>query len=179
MELNKCISNLNSTFGSMSTAIRNDMQSIVIGLMSEFDIRSKVDNKLIDNDRLLSKLLGMYKVTNEEYCCAITKASKRCTRKSQPNSEYCKIHGYKTIIDKRKEEYIGDAQLYFVESNTKQIDKSLLQTEFINDSFYYVDEQYVYDIQSLDKVGYVEEEDGTDKNYFLTDDPFILNSCGY
>lgn len=61
-----------------------------------------------------------------------------------------------------------------VQNKTKKIKK------FINDSFYYVDDKYIY---SLDlkhgniytKVGYIKSTHGHNDEYILSDDPFILN----
>ena len=45
----------------------------------------------------------------------------------------------------------------------------------IDDTFYYVDDHFIYERDTLKKVGYIENEFDT-KNYVLTDDPFILSA---
>ena len=51
-----------------------------------------------------------------------------------------------------------------------KIDILSLEKTFINDSFYYHDKSFIYDKESLEKVGYIENEN----DFILTDDPFIL-----
>lgn len=48
-----------------------------------------------------------------------------------------------------------------------------LKQQLIQDTFYYVDSEYIYDKQSMQRVGYVETTQ-SDYNYVLTDDPFVL-----
>ena len=45
----------------------------------------------------------------------------------------------------------------------------------IDDTFYYIDSHFIYERDTLQKVGYIENDQGT-KNYILTDDPFILSA---
>jgi len=49
------------------------------------------------------------------------------------------------------------------------LDKSQLKTFQIDGTFYYVDDSFVYDKNTLERVGYTEGS-----RYVLTDDPFIL-----
>jgi hypothetical protein len=64
--------------------------------------------------------------------------------------------------------------LYTIEINNNTIDKSQLKNVLIEDSFYLVDNEWIYDKQSYEKVGYLEKNNNT-INYILSSDPFILN----
>ena len=48
-------------------------------------------------------------------------------------------------------------------------DIGIKNERFIEDMFYYVDERYIYDKETLEKVGVVSRGE-----YILTSDPFIL-----
>jgi hypothetical protein len=45
-----------------------------------------------------------------------------------------------------------------------------VEKRMVDGSFYYVDSKYIYDMNTFDKVGYVENS-----KYVLTDDPFELS----
>ena len=50
-----------------------------------------------------------------------------------------------------------------------------LQNVLIENAFYYTDNIWVYDKESMEKVGYV-DRNNADINYILTSDPFILQN---
>ena len=62
----------------------------------------------------------------------------------------------------------NDVSFYVKKRKPETVCESSLTKKFIEDTFYYVDQQYVYDL-NLEKVGYMDE--GT---CVLTSDPFIL-----
>jgi hypothetical protein len=62
-------------------------------------------------------------------------------------------------------------KLTVVPGMQSEIDKCNLETKLIDDTFYYMDKNYIYDRDTLEKVGYI-----SDNEFILTDDPFILNA---
>jgi len=51
-----------------------------------------------------------------------------------------------------------------------------LKKIFIDDTFYLVDDKYVYDTLNKQRVGYVQSKIQGQIEYILTDDPFVLSA---
>lgn len=57
----------------------------------------------------------------------------------------------------------------------ENLDAKNFKQQLIQDTFYYVDSEYIYDKQTMQRVGYVDTElSDQQPNYVLTDDPFVL-----
>ena len=101
-------------------------------------------------------------------CLGVTNGQlgpEQCLKNAKESLDYCKTHLYKYGLPKEKENTIKNI------SNAKlNVDKEFAK-KFINDSFYIIDKYFIYDMDTLEKVGYINKE-----KYTLTDDPFILNS---
>ena len=94
-------------------------------------------------------------------------------------SKYCKIHNYLSFKEPEHDPEPIYQQTIFVISdkgngndkgNGKGIDKSNYKKQLIDNSFYYIDDSFIYNTSTLEKVGYIENNE-----FILTDDPFILN----
>ena len=105
---------------------------------------------------------------SENICRGISKNGNKCCRQSSENNEYCKTHQYLSFRQIVNEPKVDN--LFIIESNSFDRDTKNMELQLIEDSFYYVDNFFVYEKETLKKVGYVEN-----KEYILTDDPFILN----
>ena len=81
-----------------------------------------------------------------------------------PTINYCKLH-YK----KHRDENLKTFEETIKTLKSQHFDISYKTKKFINDSFYYIDDCYIYTNEGI-KVGIVKNDE-----YILTDDPFILN----
>jgi len=95
----------------------------------------------------------------------------QCSKNALDNYDYCKIHLYKICLSKQEEEK-QDAYIPSIEftCSTTNIELTQLKKKFIEDSFYFIDEKFIYDA-SNNKVGYI-----SNGEYILTSDPFILET---
>jgi hypothetical protein len=64
-----------------------------------------------------------------------------------------------------------DTTLYIHKSISTQSKDKSLQQKFIDNTFYYVDDEFVYDKETYEKVGYKQNNE-----YVLTFDPFLLGN---
>ena len=121
-----------------------------------------VDFETIQKQLLLSKTL--------KRCVGTTNTSPvtQCTRNAVENYDYCRTHLYKMCL---KTESVDDVS-FEIEFNLNKVNecKNNLKKKLIDDSFYYIDEKFIYDT-NYNKVGYIEDE-----RYILTSDPFILET---
>lgn len=122
----------------------------------------------VTEDEMLKYLKNLEKKEKTQ-CMGILNNLQRCKRNATIESNYCKTH-YKVKKEVKeiflKENFIMRSEVNFVE---KEIETNL-KKRFINDSFYYTDDNYVYDIESMEKVGYKYENE-----FVLSMDPFILD----
>ena len=101
-------------------------------------------------------------------CVGTTKGTpvSQCNRYALDGYDYCKSHLYKVCLQESKPDNLP--QVTFTQNTSQNIDLSELHKIFIDDSFYYTDNKYIYDYQ-YSKVGYI-----SNKDFILTSDPFIL-----
>jgi hypothetical protein len=175
MELSKVINKTRDISGNIEQALAKDIDAVINVLYEDFDVCHRGSKQLVDKALLSNKLKMMFAAqAAEAVCCAILKSGTRCTRKSCVNSKYCKSHQMKQYLE-RQSHMMQDDKLFVLEkTHIEDVDKKQeLRRQFVEDSFYLVDDNYVYNQDSLEKVGYVDSRDGI-INYVLTDDPFIL-----
>lgn len=177
MEIDKQFQKLSHTRASFENAIKKDLETIVNGLKIQFDIYERGTTEFVTTDKLTKEILSMFQFAQEmKICSGITKAGTRCTKRSVTGSDYCKAHIYKsylsqqTTINKTKDTTL----LYMMTDETTKTDIHKNQIDgvekvLIEGTFYYTDSSYVYDTETFDKVGYVENG-----RTVLTDDPFEL-----
>lgn len=129
------------------------------------DEKSISENELID---YLNKLNNPIK----KRCCGVSNFPvKQCSKFAVDTFDYCKSHmityGTLKAVSKRYEDKI---EIIEEKKCNQKVDLSKLKKKFIGDSFYYIDNMFIYDNYN-EKVGYIDNNE-----YFLTDDPFILNN---
>jgi hypothetical protein len=107
-------------------------------------------------------------------CVGLLKNYKQCTKNALSEQNYCSIHIHKY---KSKEQEIKNVldidNNQEIQLETKEefvLDKNTLKKKFIEDTFYYIDDKFIYDMSNLDKVGYIKDD-----FFHLTTDPFLLN----
>lgn len=155
-----------------------DIKAIVNALQLEYTITNKSDySKIITSEELIHFITNLYQIDNK-YCTAMTNSGYKCTMKPYLNSKYCKKHitsAFSYISSSNTQLNIQENSISYLDSesdNNKLVNDVVLQKKLIDDSFYYVDHKYIYDISSKQKVGYI----NTDNEYTLTSDPFILDN---
>lgn len=98
-------------------------------------------------------------------------AFSRCTKNSNDNSNYCKLHLKKQCLQSIKSKSDQDEVDYVIIDNPVEDLQPTLKKKFIQDSFYLIDSKYIYATESHRKVGIIENN-----QYILTDDPFVLGT---
>lgn len=119
----------------------------------------------ISEEELISQLL---KPKIIKRCVGTTKGTPvlQCNRYALDGYDYCKSHLYRMCLQEPKEVDCNLPEVSFTKSEKN--DTRNLQKVFIDDSFYFVDDKYIYNTNSI-KVGYI-----SNKEFILTSDPFIL-----
>jgi hypothetical protein len=122
------------------------------------------NNQEINEEELLNQLL---KPKIIKRCVGTTKGTPvlQCTRNALDGYDYCKSHLYKLCLQETKQN-VNLPEVSF--QKLEKSDITGLQKVFIDDSFYFVDDKYIYDTNNI-KVGYI-----SNKEFILTSDPFIL-----
>jgi hypothetical protein len=189
MEISKTLDLTNSLGEKIKNAYKKDIENSIDELFQKFDIFKRNTDKLIDKDDLINIFLKPFDIV---YCSAATKSNKRCKYKTVNNSNYCSRHlreshnlkdiihypNFKLMENKENTNEIND---FFLIKNTEnnEIENSNLKKILIQDSFYMIDDKWIYNISSYydknsyEKVGYIDGEE-----YILTNDPFILDIIG-
>ena len=129
-----------------------------------------------DNENLINEIevIEYIKRSNQVHfkkrCCGISR-SKQCTKTSIEKYDYCKSHimMYKKNNNIENLDIDNEINIEII-NNLQSYETINMKKKFISDSFYYVDNKFIYD-NFKEKVGYIQ-----DNEYYLTDDPFILTS---
>jgi len=172
MELDKISKILQNSSNKIEKAYVNDIIKITNMIFEEYDITHKNTKIAVEKEIFLNKFKTVFKNDNILICKGISKNGNKCSRKANENSNYCKTHNYlsyREIINEK-----CDDNIFIVESNTENqniLEIDNMELKLINDSFYYTDNNYIYEKDTLNKAGYVYKQE-----YILTDDPFILSN---
>jgi hypothetical protein len=155
------------------------LNSTLKDLYQNHYVISKSTNEKIS----LQELKEILEDTSEEkMCIGIIGGNKQCTRKACLNFNYCKSHiqKYKAKVYKemysQKEEKEYNIEFNIIKETHPNIETNLIEEiknskkVFIDDSFYHLYNNDLYDPQSFQKCGIVQ-----DSEYILTEDPFIIN----
>lgn len=183
METQRLIRRIRNLPINLERSYMNDISNIIDNLLEEYDIFYKDTSEKVKRGIILNKfkidLLDKREETN--FCAGFSKNGNKCINKTFEDSKYCKRHHYLTFKEQLNE-YTNNItnDIFILDNNEKTIKENDinindLKTKLINDTFYYIDEQFIYEKDTLQKVGYIENELDT-KNYILTDDPFILSA---
>jgi hypothetical protein len=179
MELQKILKRFKNLDSSLEKAYKKDIKQIIQNILEEYDVFYKNTSDKV----ALEEFNNIFTEEEDPICLGISKNGNKCCRKSQPFSEYCKIHFYLKFNRKLNKE---ENNIFIInENDNKNVEKIELLKEstftddinrrqdmekiFIEDSFYYKDKEFIYDTSNFNKVGYIQNE-----QVFLTDDPFIL-----
>lgn len=160
-----------------------DLISMINVIYEECDVVERGSKKFISKEELIVRCkLGI----RDNICKAMCQTGSKCIRKSVDGGEYCKMHIGLSIKDninsvvsmqmyerneiKEEREIELEGKKKINDMNTNVMNMNNMKSKFIEDTFYYVDEKYIYDRETLEKVGYI-----SDNVCILTDDPFILD----
>jgi hypothetical protein len=161
---------------SVERAYVKDISTIIDDIFFEYDIFYKDTNQNVSKEILLHKFLNIFgKYEQVKMCIGISQNGNKCCKRAQNESDYCKTHKYLEFRQKTNDNFTSqNDNLFLIEGsfeneNTKNIDTKNMKKQLIDGTIYYTDSSFVYEIDSLERVGYVDNE-----KYILTDDPFIL-----
>jgi hypothetical protein len=156
------------------------LNSTLKELYKDHYIISKITNEKVS----LQELKNILKDNSEEkICIGIVGCNKQCTRKACLHFNYCKTHiqkykakVYKQLYSDKEKDFNIDFNIIENknenenESQSGEINEIKSSTKvFIDNSFYHVYNNILYDTQKFEKCGVVK-----DSEYILTDDPFCL-----
>lgn len=177
MELDKITQILQNSSMKIEKAYINDILKITDCIFEEFDITYKNTNVQVDKTIFLNKFKRAFKTNNILICKGISKNGNKCSRKASENSKYCKTHNYLSYREMINEKFeniqINNPDPINIIQNEDILEKPIkienMELKFIDDSFYYIDNKFIYEKDTLNKVGYIHNDE-----YILSDDPFIL-----
>lgn len=189
MEISKTIEYANSLSEKIKNAYKKDIEISINKLFEEFDVYKRGTNTLVVKNELIN--IFMNPKLEIKYCSSATKAGTKCKHKALDNSNFCAKHLYSTenlrnllhkqqtqqSIEIKTENLEKDSEFYIIENKLKTHNNTLnntnnnLQNVLIENAFYYTNDIWIYDKESMEKVGYIENN-----NYILTSDPFILQN---
>jgi hypothetical protein len=137
-------------------------------LCNQYHIYDSGDN-LLDAETLQQQILTPKIIKR---CIGTTNNApvSQCTRNAIDNYDYCKTHLYRMCLKSEEEQEFNIPIEYKAPMKNNTISIQTLKKKFIDDSFYFVDDKFIYDADNL-KVGYI---DNNNNNYILTSDPFVL-----
>lgn len=167
MELDKIYKRLENLPKSISRAYLKDITKVIDDIFYEYDIFYKDSKKSVDKDIFTRKFLKNDIEEDLKICKGFSQNGNKCCRRSYGNSDYCKTHQYLQFQTNYQEKQ--NENLFIIESSKHIYDRSNFKKHQIDGTFYYIDESFIYDINSLERVGYIQND-----KYILTDDPFIL-----
>jgi hypothetical protein len=173
MELERLCKRVTNITSSISRAYTKDISKILDDVFFEYDIHYKDTQEKVPKEILLRKFLSIFDNSEQDVkiCIGVSQNGNKCCRRVREESNYCKTHQYLEYRSKIDDEKQKD-NLFIIESSELQnkLDKYEHHTSIqIDGTFYYVDDSFVYDKKTLERVGYTEGS-----KYILTDDPFIL-----
>jgi hypothetical protein len=144
------------------------IKDVLKTLCKQYFIYDANDNE-IDMDTLQKQFL-FPKVVKRCIGTTNTHPVSQCSKNAIDNYDYCKIHLYKMCLNKYDDKQeIYTPPIEFT-CTTTDVEITKLRKKFIEDSFYFIDEKFIYDA-SNNKVGYI-----SNGEYILTSDPFILET---
>lgn len=187
MEINKIVRKIDNLQVSLYNAVNDDIDYLCNKLCQDLDIYKRGVQQHRDNLVSQGELKQMIQLylnihIDSKICQGITSQNTRCTRKAKNNSSYCQLHinKYRTshnliIKHEKNQVYVNEHDIVLVtKSDDNIVRKKSMKTKFIDDKFYNIDGKFIYEKDTLDKVGYIKIDENGKSEYILTDDPFIL-----
>lgn len=175
MELERLYKKIGNMQSSFQRAYKKDIVVIIDNLFEEYDMFYKDTDTSVQKAIIANKFLSILGKDDDNVtiCKGFSQNGNKCCRKAQGDVQYCKTHSYLAFREQIVSETNGKTDtLFVIENNVNTMDNkdiSKLTKTLIEDTFYYTDNCFIYDTESMDRVGYVEGN-----RFVLTDDPFIL-----
>ena len=177
-----------------------NISNIISDISDEYDIYDRQTKQYINKSELLNKII--FKINSQlentgkqkTICNGIYKNGNRCNKNAINCENYCKRHldeieKYKEQNNNYKQEKLieeSDIQNELlieeneIQSNSIQFVQHNKKNIFIEDSFYLIDDKYIYDKNTYEKVGYINKEKDMDEySYIFTQDPFLLGDIKF
>lgn len=193
LETNKYIKKLENVSNNVNEYFIRDIKSILQFVLLKYDVKDRYSNKVVRLDEIEKLVNENFNLQKKESCFAITSSGNRCCRKQATDSKYCKLHQQSNYNNKLKntvlhfkntselitQNHYNNLQLQLIKTinEDNKINNTNNKNDYIkkliDDSFYYIDNKYIYDINTKEKVGYIKYNESLPK-YILTDDPFEL-----
>jgi hypothetical protein len=160
----------------MLSAFSSIIKQICDLIYSKYSIVDKDTQQVIDNTTFTKSIMSSL-VGSKKICNGLLNNGNPCLKTAVSNTDYCTTH-----LKKYKEKLFfnnlgssnanlqNETELESLEINSiLEVNRQNLRDVFIEDTFYLSDNYFIYDKQSLEKVGVVEN-----KEYILTTDPVLL-----
>jgi hypothetical protein len=159
--------------------LSKDFELVISYIFDNYNVTNPNTNELIDKNLIIEHFLSEKKQCIQR-CCGVLNSGNPCNRSAMKDQNYCKTHFLKyqktTIREKISNNQNEDNSITFInespsidnEFNTKE---KLLKI-FIENTLYLHDNHFLYDPNTIQKVGYKNESN----EFILTADPFILCS---
>jgi hypothetical protein len=180
MELDKCITRAESASTQLKSSVIKDIGKIADAITTTYKI-TKSDGQPVGPQEIASFVSRLFSTCNTPLSCvAITKNGTQCTGAPSQNSKYCRRHQRQGMIAKimsqqSKSSEEPDIGLVTLSVPNKGVMSGPLKKVFIDDTFYLVDDTYIYHQDTTEKVGYINPDT---RDFILTDDPFELGVFG-
>uniref|UniRef100_A0A6C0E0S0 Uncharacterized protein n=1 Tax=viral metagenome TaxID=1070528 RepID=A0A6C0E0S0_9ZZZZ len=162
----------------LHAALENDIKHMIKHLLQTCDIHCRKTKKQMEESEIYETISSQF--MHVKYCSAVLKNNKRCSKKIMDNNLYCNLHKDKSneTWAQTYRNFLDDAPSVLAPTELNVVTPSELNAKglimkFIDDQFFYVDDTYIYDKETLERCGYVNKSDCNEK-YILCNDPFVL-----
>ena len=150
-------------------ALNKDIEKLLNFILAHYDVYNRGSNCLVNQDEIQQAVMSHLNILGGCVCLALTKAGTQCSRKVTGGNKYCKMHMQKGLSMSHNLSLKSVEFFEIIQPPITPQDDDLKQ-KFIDDSLYWVDDQFIYDFQSKIKVGYINQNE-----YIISDDPFLLS----
>lgn len=159
----------------MLSAFSSIIKQICDLIYSKYSIVDKDTQQVIDNTTFIKSIMSSL-VGSKKICNGLLSNGNPCLKTTVSNTDYCTTH-----LKKHKEKFFfnnlnsnlqneNETKIESFEINSKlDVNHQNLRDVFIGDTFYLTDNHFIYDKQSLEKMGIVENN-----QCILTTDPVLL-----
>lgn len=143
---------------------RDKIKKEIINLIYEKYIIMDKHGNFIDKNNL--KLENINK-----RCIGVLSNYKQCNKIALSDNEYCKTHLFSNKMSTFNNKSNDKDTDIIIQTQKECLNLSNnLKKQFIEDTFFWIDDKYIYDIDSYEKVGII-----IDNQFKLTSDPYLLN----
>jgi flagellar hook assembly protein FlgD len=153
-------------FDKTSKVLETFRKSVILELLKDLSVSFTITN---ENNSIvkLEELKNIYLNTIKIRCVAVNNNGNQCKKNNYKNGLYCKTH---YSLNEEKSTNIKETITINKQNIDDFVNSKNLTKILINDSFYFIDCKYIYELKTLEKVGYI----NSNGKYILTDDPFLL-----